>query len=699
MKRRRDNSADVARRLGTSEARYRTLVENPNLGVFLMDCQGNYLFVNSKIQEMTGYTPEDFVKNPRIGFTLTHPEDHSVGMRAFRNALLGRASQHNEFRLMHRNGESRWTASACYPVMGDDGRVNAVQVVIQDITDRKQAEAALARETRIREAEAAIRLRIARMQKNRDLIDVVSELSDQIGQLGVEHDACSIQIVNEDLSDFISCSKFHQRQHMIEQLDGLRTMAWTKRSTNMDVHPWVAQVFESGTSRYDSCTSEDAKLVAGISLIDVAFSHGTLAINRRQPEAFEDADIETLERLALVLSEGFHRFVDMMRHDQLEEQLRESQKMEALGQLVTGVSHNFNNMLMVILGNLSIVQRELPTSEFVDAAVDAGKRAAEIIEELMLYSRRGVSKKEPTDVQQLVRQAIAFCEGTDDGLRLELTLHGMLPTVYGHAGQLQQVVMNLCLNARDAIEAASVTEPRVEVLLDQLDVPSLPERLRQDSSTRHLRLRIRDNGIGMDEQTRTRIFDPFFTTKEIGQGTGLGLSTAYAIIDDHGGWIDVESQLGTGTQFSIYLPAGEETAPPSSGTDEVSGKFAAAGETILVVDDDPAVRRVLSISLNRAGYEVRECADGQSALDLVDRMSDRVSLVLLDISMPGMSGEQVLATLCARNPDLPIIILTGNNADSLHLDDAAAVVGKPISPENLLRVIGKTIAAKHMESQ
>jgi CheY-like chemotaxis protein len=275
----------------------------------------------------------------------------------------------------------------------------------------------------------------------------------------------------------------------------------------------------------------------------------------------------------------------------------------------------------------------------------------------------------------------------------------MLPTVYGHAGQLQQVVMNLCLNARDAIEAASVTEPRVEVFLDQLDVPSLPERLRQDSSTRHLRLRIRDNGIGMDEQTRTRIFDPFFTTKEIGQGTGLGLSTAYAIIDDHGGWIDVESQLGTGTQFSIYLPAGEETAPPSSGTDEVSGKFAAAGETILVVDDDPAVRRVLSISLNRAGYEVHECADGQSALDLVDRMSDRVSLVLLDISMPGMSGEQVLATLCARNPDLPIIILTGNNADSLHLDDAAAVVGKPISPENLLRVIGKTIAAKHMESQ
>jgi PAS domain S-box-containing protein len=678
--------------LGTSEARYRTLVENPNLGVFLLDRQGHTLFVNAKIQEMTGYTPDEFVQNSRMGFAVVHPDDHAIGVRAFRNALLGRPSQHNEFRLLHREGHVRWAAAACFPVIDDDERVAAVQVVVQDVTDRHLAEQELTRGSQIRDAETAVRFRIARMEANHGLIDVVSEISGQLKKFGVDHDTCSVQILNEDATDFICCSQYHDRGKLAQQLDNLRSLSWVRTSDFIDLHPWVEQVWRTKASRYDPDTKPMRKLKGGMSLIDVAFSHGTLAINRRSPHAFDAEAIALLERFAVVLSDGFQRFLDLLRRAQLEEQLRESQKMEAIGQLVAGVSHNFNNMLTVILGNLAIAQQELGDCESLDAALEASKRASEIIDELMLFVRRDSAEMELIDVQSTAAQAFAFCQRTfDDRVDLRLSTHRTLPYILGHAGRLQQVIINLCINARDAIAVAGVSAPRIDVDLDVVDIPRLPDRVMAGNSSRYVRLQIRDNGAGIDDDTRTRIFEPFYTTKGAGEGTGLGLSTAYAIVHDHAGWIDCEGRPGQGAQFSVLLPVAED--PPSQPAPPIEqAPRDLRGRKVLVVDDDTTVRRVLKNILEHVGCIVFESGDGPTALKLVAQMPQQIDLVLLDVSLPGMSGQQILAELVNIGDDLRVVVLTGLNIDPSQMPGAAAFMTKPVLPSELIDTVGRALA-------
>jgi PAS domain S-box-containing protein len=374
---------------------------------------------------------------------------------------------------------------------------------------------------------------------------------------------------------------------------------------------------------------------------------------------------------------------DVTEQKRLEEQLRQVQKMDAIGQLTAGIAHNFNNLLSVILPNVTL-GRARANPEVLSHLSDiehAANRAAEMIRQLMLFARpEGQDKKTPIDVVATTRRTVEICGTTfDRKISIDLEAADGVPAVAAHAGQIEQVLLNICLNARDAFAQAETESPRIQILIDR-------------GSPGMVRIRVSDNGPGMDEATRSRVFEPFFTTKAVGHGTGLGLASAYAMVMEHHGRIRCESQVGEGSTFELELPAVEFAEPPSTRRSVES--FERGTGTVLIVDDEPLVRRAVRGILERGGYKVIEAVDGIDGLDRFHEKRAQIDLVLLDQSMPGLSGDQVLLKLMDAAPSVPVVLLSGLPGPAARLGHATAVLTKPADPTTLLCTIRDGIASK-----
>jgi len=363
--------------------------------------------------------------------------------------------------------------------------------------------------------------------------------------------------------------------------------------------------------------------------------------------------------------------LDVTERKELEASLAQAQRIQAVGRLTAGIAHNLNNALSVILPNVAEC-RELAAGSVAERLGDiehASMRAAEMVRQLMLFARpQDNATRSAFDLTDAARRIVDMCRSTfDRQLQLELR-HARIPAAFGNSGQIEQVLLNVCLNARDALLESDRGEPCLRV---EFSRPA-PDRVC---------VSITDNGVGMTEAVRARMFEPFFTTKEMGRGTGLGLSSAYAIVTDHGGSISCSTRLGEGTRFDIELPAAPETtqAPPLPERRPVP----VGTETILVVDDEAAVRRVLRGMLERSGFRVIECEDGVQALAALERDS-KADAVLIDRSMPGLSGEQVIERIWQLGIRLPILVLSGHSSVDLPNPNVRAVLSKPITREALL---------------
>jgi PAS domain S-box-containing protein len=378
--------------------------------------------------------------------------------------------------------------------------------------------------------------------------------------------------------------------------------------------------------------------------------------------------------------------LDISERKRLEEQLQQVQKMEAVGRLTAGIAHNFNNMLSVILPNVSLCRMELRDDSALDGRLAdvqlAANQAAEMVRQLMLFARSGLlAPKLPIDPVAVARRTLEICRNTfERKIGVELDAGPDVPWVTFAPGQLDQVLLNICLNARDALEDAHTSAPKITLHIER-------------GARGQVRIRIGDNGPGMDEATRLRAFEPFFTTKEIGRGTGLGLSSAYAIVSEHGGEIRCQSRLGYGTSFELDLPASAHASVAQPRGEQPRPEPQAAG-TLLLVDDEPLVRRALRALLERAGYRVIECDGGGAALAAVDREGVALAAILLDRSMPGLSGDEVLARLSAARCEVPVVLLSGQlGSDEAHAL-AAAVLSKPVETSLLLKTLNSVIVTR-----
>lgn len=377
----------------------------------------------------------------------------------------------------------------------------------------------------------------------------------------------------------------------------------------------------------------------------------------------------------------------------LEEQLRQAQKMEAIGQLAGGVAHDFNNMLTVIKGHLSLLAEDYqdrPAARHsLQEAGAATDRATNLTRQLLAFSRRQMLQIVVLDLNEVLTNVSSMLRrliGEPIHLQLELSSEALL--LEADAGMLDQVAMNLAVNARDAMPKGGRLILRTEVVtVERSGMQRNPEA----QLGRFACWSVIDNGCGMDAQTLKRVFDPFFTTKGVGKGTGLGLSMVYGIVKQHNGWIEVNSEVGKGTTFKIYFPL---TSKPSSARkgDVASVKVKGGTETVLVVEDDPAVRQLAVRYLRQYGYLVLEAANGIEALRLWEKSHDQIHLLLTDMVMPeGMSGQELAARCQAARPKLKVIYFSGYSLAAItrevELVEGVNFVAKPFEPMDLLKTV------------
>jgi len=374
--------------------------------------------------------------------------------------------------------------------------------------------------------------------------------------------------------------------------------------------------------------------------------------------------------------------------DRLEMQIRQTQKLDALGKLAGGVAHDFNNRLLIIVGYTELIKRELPASSplsaYADLVLASAQRGGELTRQLLAYSRRQVLQPEAFDLNQTVDGMRRLLERLiGDRIELVTSLAAQQP-VFSDPGQIEQVILNLAINARDAMPGGGrLTLETRDVHLRANSDPVLQEG-------DYVMLGVRDTGVGIPEDVVPHIFEPFFTTKAVGQGTGLGLSMVEGIVSQSGGAVRVTTSVGQGTRFTVHLPCAPDVPPPRYRTLNATPRRLAV-ETVMVCDDDDDVRRLFVDVLNLRGYRILEARQGRHALDVAAEHEGPIHLLITDLVMPELGGIELATELRKRDPTLRVIYVSGYTEDADRLAEPLGpntrFLAKPFLPGDLTRVV------------
>ena len=388
---------------------------------------------------------------------------------------------------------------------------------------------------------------------------------------------------------------------------------------------------------------------------------------------------------------------DITARKKLEEQFRQAQKMEAVGRLSGGIAHDFNNLLGVIIGYSEILQEGLagdhPLRHSADEILAAGRRAAGLTRQLLAFSRQQVLEPRVLDVNTVVKDMESMLRRLiGEDVELTSKLAGDLGTIKADPGQLEQVIMNLAVNARDAMpDGGKLIIETANTEMDDIFVRRYPYPVKTGL---YVRLTVSDTGSGMDSATRARIFEPFFTTKSKGQGTGLGLSMVYGVVKQSDGYIDVYSEPGLGTTFKIYLPRVDEAITPVSAETTLSSTLRGT-ETVLLVEDEAALRSLTCNVLQSCGYTVLEAKHGGEALDVSQHHEGPIDLLLTDVVMPGISGRVLADQLVQLRPKIKVVYMSGYTGQTVGahgiLDPGSLFLQKPFTRDALARKLREAI--------
>ncbi|MFY9728188.1 MAG: response regulator [Bryobacteraceae bacterium] len=598
---------------------------------------------------VTGYAPEDYAADPDLWYRMVYEPDRQAVMQQAVAIVAGEASSPLEHRILHRDGSVHWVRNTSVPHYDLQGHLAAYDGLISDITARKQAEEELqGSEARFRTLteDAPIAISMSRLGR------VVYANPTYLRMFGFER--------AEELNDRPTIELFAPqcRDEVMERAN--------RRAQGLP----VPREYEAIGRRADG--SEFPMLVA---VVTMQFSEG-------------------LALVAFITDLTGPKRVEEERR-RLEEQLRQAQKLESIGRLAGGVAHDFNNLLTVINGYSQLLLRDLkagdPLRDGLEEIHSAGERAAGLTRQLLAFSRKQVMSPRVLDLNRVVSEMqpmLARLLGEDVELCVEL--HAGAATICADRHQLEQVVMNLTVNARDSMPDGG------ELLIETAVVESGEGQARSHPDARvgrYVMLAVSDTGVGMDEETKNRIFEPFFTTKGIGKGTGLGLSMVQGIVAQSGGYIEVHSEEGKGTTFKIYLPALAEVTADA----EIREVVPAAGgkETVLVVEDQAEVRKYAVAVLKEYGYRVIPVENAGEALLRCEQ--EGIDLVLTDVVMPHISGRELADRLKTLQPGIKVLFMSGytDNIIGHHgvLEEGAEFIEKPFSPEELARKVRTALGA------
>jgi signal transduction histidine kinase/CheY-like chemotaxis protein len=413
-------------------------------------------------------------------------------------------------------------------------------------------------------------------------------------------------------------------------------------------------------------------------------------------------------RLHLQTEHDVAQRAELEYHRSREQLARQAQKMEAVGQLAGGIAHDFNNLLTVISGHCEMMQSEVEEgsvlSDDLSQVRRAAERAAGLTRQLLAFGRRQLLQPTRLDVNHVIASVEPMLRrviGADIEIVADLALESCV--VVADEGQLEQVIVNLAVNARDAMPRGGTL--RVTTSTDRVDTPLLLGDSTVPSG-HYVMLSVQDTGVGMDAATRSRVFEPFFTTKEVGKGTGLGLATVYGIVKQSRGYVALTSEPGFGSTFSIYFPRawGTEAAVDHTAAASSNASLRATGreETVLIVDDEPTLRRLAQRSLQRAGYRVIAAANGVEALDRIDAHQGRIDILVTDIVMPGMGGRKLVEQIHTRGLSMRVLFMSGYTDDEVMrrglLDSGCAFLAKPFGLDAFMIKVREVLDAPNYVS-
>lgn len=639
--------------LRESQRRMSTLLSNlPGMAYRCVnDSQWTMSYVSQGCLALTGYRAEQLQQSRDVSYAdLIHPDDRRSVWHEVQTALAMGRQFNLTYRLLHADGHQRWVLEMGRAVESGEGQKEILEGFIMDVTDRIEAEAALR----------------ASRRRYQDLFETM-------------HDAFAVlELVNGDDSSgpadfrFLEVNPAFERlwERSSQELIG-RTMRQVLPQVDEQMMRSLAEIVETGKGRR-------------FEFFSPVFSK-TLEITAYRPQPGQ---------LAKVIVDVSSRKQAEIERDKLRQQLLQAQKMEAIGTLAGGVAHDFNNLLTGILGYADMMKFQAPQGsdvrEAAEAIENAARKAAQLTSQLLGFARGGKYQDIAFNVHSQIQDVMTLISRTfKKDIIVELSLEAKNPIVRGDPTQLQQVVLNLAVNARDAMpDGGRLSISTDEIVLDD-EYCSAHHGVQPG---RYLMIVVSDTGVGIPKEMQGRIFEPFFTTKKTGEGTGMGLAMVYGIVKNHGGAIQLYSEPGMGARFRVYLPSVESDEEMTARQEQ---PLVRGCGTILLVDDEEVVRSSVRRMLESLGYDVLTASDGDEAIELYSRRREEIVLVILDMVMPGMGGVSCLSRLRELDPAVKTIMSSGYSLDAdlqaARREGVLDFIQKPFELARLSAVISEAI--------
>ncbi len=628
--------------LRKSEERFRSFVENANDIVYALDENGIFTYISPNWKQFIGEPAEEAIGKPFVPYV--HPDDVPICLDLLKKAVMTDDQMESvEYRVLHKDGTYRWNVSTAARIRDKNGKPISYVGIARDVTEAKKAEA---------ERE---RLIAAIEQAGETVV-----ITDQYGIIGYVNPA-------------------------FEEVTGY------SREEAIGKNPNVLKSGEHDKEFYDNLWH---------TIASGAIWKGRFINKKKDGSLYtEEATISPVRDKTGKITNFVAVKRDITRELELERQFMQSQKMESVGRLAGGIAHDFNNMLLVILGHSELILDETKENrELADSVREiqhAAQHSADLTRQLLAFARKQTASPKILDINHTVDGMLKMLRRMIGESIDLLWLPGTdVSTIRIDPAQLAQILANLAVNARDAIDdIGSITIETANIELDEVYC----ERATGCKPGQYVMLTITDSGHGMDETTVQQIFEPFFTTKDVGEGTGLGLATVYGIVMQNHGHIAVYSEIGHGTSFHIYFPAQIEKLSEDQigiGRDLPAGK----SERILMVDDEPAILRMGRIMLERLGYNVITAQDPKEAIQIADRYHYEIDLLVTDVIMPEMNGNDLAKHLAARNHNMKYLFMSGYTANVINkqgiLEDNINFLQKPFSLHALATRVKETLEQK-----
>jgi two-component system cell cycle sensor histidine kinase/response regulator CckA len=678
--------------LRENEERLRRTFDQAPVGQAIVSLDGRFQRVNAELCRITGYA-EDELRQLTFA-SITHPDDLAASIEETRRLLAGETESFQiDKRYLRKDGTAVWARTWACLIKDAHGTPLYTLPIVEDLTARKRVEQDLHERT---EQLLALNVLSRAVSASLSMDAVVSAALREMLRAAHTDLAClflrtGTRLVLAGIAPEADAGRLGSLpEHRVgECLCGL--------AVELGQPLYSRDIFDDPRCTWQECRQAGLRSFAALPLRsgdEITGVIGLASLTERDFQA-QSRFLETLAGTVSVSLRNARLYAETKRaeeeKDRLQAQLIHAQKMEAIGRLAGGVAHDFNNLLTAILGYAELAMMGLPeggrAAQCLSGIRDVVRQSQGLTQQILAFSRRQMLKMAVIDLNaELLSAGKMLRRLIGEDVEIETVLQPGLGHVRADSSQLQQVLVNLAVNARDAMAGGGkLTITTAGVSLSEQAVLGTPE-VRPGE---YVLLTVADSGGGMDAATLSHIFEPFFTTKELGRGTGLGLATVYGIVKQHGGHIDVQSTPGVGTVFRIYLPRVEETAdadlPESAPPPVAQGE-----ETILVAEDDPLVRDLTCRLLSARGYRVLSAPAPLQALDLARAHAGEISLLITDIVMPGMNGRELYRRLAAERPGIKVLFMSGYAGEALSdhgggLEEGLHFLQKPFGISNLAR--------------